>query len=331
MRIPDTDHRWRRHGAVVFLAMLACPVGAHSFAAPYTLPVPFWMYAYGATAALALSFIVAGLFTTVPHTVAAGGAGRTAACAPTLLPAAVVGTLRAAAVAPLALTLVCGFVGSASPYLNLNMTMFWIVFVLGFTYLTAFVGDLFAFCNPWHVLCGWLARHCPGGMGGRLRWPAWLGWYPAVMLYLAFIGIELFGHTTPFSLSVALLAYTMLTVAMAWLFGIDTWSRQGEFFGVILGLVGRMAPAAYEPAGGGRVAVRWRRPLSGLLEDNAAHSSLALIILFMLASTAYDGAHETLPWSRSGGRSIRSWSRRSKRTARSRMPSRRRYTISGSG
>ena len=29
---------------------------AHVFLAPYTLPVPFWMYLYGCAAALVLSF-----------------------------------------------------------------------------------------------------------------------------------------------------------------------------------------------------------------------------------------------------------------------------------
>ena len=33
-------------------------VHAHSFAQPYQLPMPYWMYIYGAMAALALSFVV---------------------------------------------------------------------------------------------------------------------------------------------------------------------------------------------------------------------------------------------------------------------------------
>ena len=32
--------------------------GAHSFGTVYNLPVPFWMYAYGATAALIVSFAI---------------------------------------------------------------------------------------------------------------------------------------------------------------------------------------------------------------------------------------------------------------------------------
>ena len=46
------------------LAMVTLPtqVAAHSFGRLYNLPVPFWMYAYGAAAALLLSFLVVGYF-----------------------------------------------------------------------------------------------------------------------------------------------------------------------------------------------------------------------------------------------------------------------------
>ena len=43
-------------------ALLATPVEAHSFGQPYQLPMPYWMYIYGAMAALALSFVVLAFF-----------------------------------------------------------------------------------------------------------------------------------------------------------------------------------------------------------------------------------------------------------------------------
>ena len=47
---------------------------AHSFGRLYNLPVPFWLYVYGASAALALSFVVVAYFVSVP---AAARAPRT--------------------------------------------------------------------------------------------------------------------------------------------------------------------------------------------------------------------------------------------------------------
>jgi hypothetical protein len=42
--------------------------------------------------------------------------------------------------------------------------------------------------------------------------------------------------------------------------------------------------------------VRARKPFIGLLETHADHVSLLLFVIFMLSSTAFDGAHMTLPW-----------------------------------
>jgi hypothetical protein len=39
---------------------LAPPALAHGLGRPYNLPVPFWLYAWGAAAALLVSFVVAG-------------------------------------------------------------------------------------------------------------------------------------------------------------------------------------------------------------------------------------------------------------------------------
>ena len=57
--------RFRRSIRVL---LLGAPVaaGAHSFAPPYTLPVPFSLYAFGAAAALVLSFVMVGVFASAP-------------------------------------------------------------------------------------------------------------------------------------------------------------------------------------------------------------------------------------------------------------------------
>ena len=54
----------------VFFASLGCVVPtaayAHSFATPYVLPVPFWMYVYGCVATLVVSFAVFTYFLSAP-------------------------------------------------------------------------------------------------------------------------------------------------------------------------------------------------------------------------------------------------------------------------
>jgi len=299
---------WARAALLLLLSVAAGSASAHAFAAPYTLPVPFWMYAYGAAAALVVSFVIVGVFASASGdgTAAQLSSGAAARQPMRLLPPALVTALRVVALLLLVLCSVSGLAGTANPFLNINMTVFWIFFALGLTYATALVGDVYAFANPWRSLCEILQRF---GLSfdGRLAYPPKLAYYPALLLYLLFIWMELFGHTTPLQLSVCLLGYTALTLVCAWLFGIEAWFRHGEFFAVFFRLVGLMAPVEYQPGEGRRVTFRLRLPLAGLLQRQTVDTSLVLFILFMLASTAFDGAHETQPWSQLFWRGLYPW------------------------
>lgn len=290
-------HRWRVLAAA--MPLLPGAAAAHSFTQPYTLPVPFAMYAWGAAIALVLSFVIVGLFASVPSLARLGHAegitpqGREQ-------PGRRWRLARASSLVLLLLCIASGLVGVQNPYANFNMTFFWIVFVLGVPYAVALVGDFYAVLNPWKVLV-----QCVGSLS-RLRfegvrpYPQRLGYYPALVLYMAFIWVELFGRFGPRGLSLALLTYTLVNLAGAWVFGQRSWFRHAEFFSVFLRLVGKMSPWArpWDPDESPSAVPRrrWRAPFSGLFEECADHPSLVLFILFMLSSTAFDGLHGTLPW-----------------------------------
>jgi hypothetical protein len=279
------------------VAALAIPdtATAHFFTQPYTLPVPFWMYAWGAAAALAFSFAIVGLFATAPHVLTSSERGQpeppaALGCGPRMLRVG-----RPVGVALLALCIVCGLIGTQSVYDNFNMTFFWIVVVLCIPYLIAFVGDFYSVINPWRTLISLLERLLGERMSGKVSYPSALGYWPAVVIYMVFIWFELFARLSPRGLSVTLAAYALVNVGGAWLFGTQHWFRHGEFLGVFFRLIGRLAPVAWACDDDG-VRLCLRKPLSGLLEEPADDSSLVVFILCMLASTAYDGLHETLPW-----------------------------------
>ncbi len=281
---------------VAGLALLwaATVASAHTFGAPYTLPVPFWMYAYGASAALVLSFVVVGLFAGVPLAPMAAGTSRGGTTFPRTFAA-----LRVAAVALLGLCIATGLLGTRNPFANFNMTFFWIVFVLGFAYGTALWGDVYRVVNPWRTLCEGLQRLWPAALRPVFaQYPAALGCYPALLLFMVFIWLELFGHTAPFSLSVVLLVYTVINLAGAKLWGVGAWFENGEFFSVFLRLIALGAPLAIQVPASGPATVGVRRPFAGLLETPAQHFSVVVFVLFMLSATAYDGMHESGPWSR---------------------------------
>jgi hypothetical protein len=252
------------------------------------------MYAFAVSATLAISFLMIGFFATeqnpkrVSRPLDIQG----------VVPRAVWTIFRGLSVFLLVLTILTGLFGVQNPFNNFSLTFFWIGFVLGFAYLTAVVGDVYAFINPWHVLCDMIERLRPMAFKGRVLYPAWLAYYPALALYMGFIWLELFGQTTPRTVGLILVGYTMLNFAAAALFGAEAWFRYGEFFAVFFRLLGKISPLAYAqvPASGSKITVRLRRPFIGLIEETADHQSILLFVLFMLSSTTFDGVHETLPW-----------------------------------
>ena len=285
--------------ALIVLACVPAVVQAHTFGRLYTLPVPLWLYAWGAASALVLSFVAAGYFMGWR-----AGTARSAAIplddSPVL---AALRRLRApqllqlASVAMLLLTIVTGFFGSRDPLRNFSMTAFWILFLLGVTYASVFAGNFYALLNPWRALVSAVSRFVPGFARGRVTYPAVLDAWPALALYVALIWFELAFHATPFSLAGVLAGYTLLNFAGVWLVGAAAWFHHCEMFSVFFRNVARLAPLDYrpgEPGARGSLVLRW--PGAGALQERPTHLASVVFVLAMLASTAYDGLRETQPW-----------------------------------
>jgi len=283
--------------AALILALSSGAADAHMTGVVYNLPIPFWMYGFAASAALALSFLIVGYFVTAKSVARNFREIELIVPDNTILRAVLAG-LRILSVCALLLTILAGVFGPANPFANFSVTFFWVVFVLGFTYLTALVGDAYALINPWRVICDWLARLNPPGWRSRVQYPRWLGFYPALTFYMAFIWIELFGQPRPRGLGEILLAYSVINVVGAGVFGRHSWFHYGELFAVFLRLIGKIAPFDYRINSASELPDRLhvRQPFIGLLAKPAEDLSHLLFVLFMLSSTAFDGVHDTRPW-----------------------------------
>ena len=285
------------------LALLAVCIGAtavradaHSFGVLYTLPMPVEMYLYGASAALVASFLIIGLFASPIGLGATRGtravADRVASVA---IPPAARTAARGVSVALLLLAVLTGLVGTPETYKNINMTLFWVIFFLGLTYLTPLVGNFYAWLNPWVTIVEALERLVPEAFLGKRSWAAALSYYPAFALYVGFIWLELFGHTTPRSLSIILAGYTLLNVVGAWLFGKASWFKYVEFFGYYSKLLSKLSAVSFDDSNG-KLKLRFHRPFKDLMDDYPKDLSQLLFILFMLSSTAFDGLRDTVVW-----------------------------------
>ncbi|MFP5307711.1 MAG: hypothetical protein ACLGI7_18065, partial [Gammaproteobacteria bacterium] len=193
----------------------------------------------------------------------------------------------------LLLSIVSGTVGTGNSYSNFNLTFFWIVILLGYTYCTALFGNSYDALNPWRAIADFIELYAPKAFAGRRAYPPWLGYTPALLLYMALVWMELFGETTPRSLSLMLIVYGGISLIGAWWWGSAAWFQYGDLFGVFFRVIGKIAPLEWSGKG-----VRLRQPFIGLLDEPCTHLSLVLFILFMLSSTAFDGLHETELWVR---------------------------------
>lgn len=269
--------------------ILPVSAAAHGFGRLYNLPVPFWLYGWGAASALLLSFLLVGFFAASPTVAAQADSRDISNTGWVRVLRRALPSLKALSVALLLLCIATALVGNRDPFRNFSMTFFWVVFLLGFSYLTALLGNFYAALNPWRVLTDALGRHAQG----RVQYPPWLGDWPALALYLGFIWFELFGLGRPVPLGQMLLAYTALNFAGVWLMGSAAWFRHCELFSVFLRLVALLSPFDYRREAS---ALHWRAPLAGLVQQRPESISTVVFALAMLATTAFDGLRATQWW-----------------------------------
>jgi len=278
-------------GAAACMPALA---DAHAWSVPYYLPVPLWLYAYAATGALIISFMVLAF---APGHGAPRAAPHPGLCGKGLrIPAWLLHAGQIAGMAFLALLIVAGLAGTPNPFLNLGMPGFWIWFYLGSMYASAAVGGIYAFTNPFAGVLRIAARYFPGLETGRYRYPRRLAAYPALCVYAALIALELFGAGRPRDVGLFLIGYTVYAIAGAFCFGPKRWLRHCDAFGMLCGLCARLSPFHWRLSPGGQVIVGLRNPIAGLARSRPSHTSVVAFLAFMVASTAYDGLRDTAAW-----------------------------------
>lgn len=283
---------------------LVCTLGAwpavsvaHSFSTPYVPPIPYWMYSYGCAATLIVTFALVAIYMNPPAAAVTRSTPRIVGVNARFILAWTLVALKIGALTTLLATIAGGFAGSEMSMGGVTLPLFWVVFLLGWTYTTALIGDLYPFVNPWLTLTRALEYLGVPMSNVRCRYPPSLGCWPAFVTYLGLIWVELFVADTATELSSALLVYTVVSLIGVGVFGKQIWFEQADFFAVFFRIIGKMAPLAYTHDKDNRlVAVEARLPFSGLASEPARHVSLLLFVLFMLSSTIYDGIHDTQFW-----------------------------------
>jgi hypothetical protein len=249
---------------------------------------------------VALSFVVFALF--VRRTAAARPPAQLDLLAspvgPLLSHRAVIFALRLGASALFVVVVLAGLFGDQNAYRNIAPTLVWIIFWVGFAFVAAFAGDLWALVNPWRTVfdaAQWLRRSLDGNStrGVVYAYPEALGVWPACLLLLAFSWTELVypNAASPLHISVLALAYSALTWTGMTMFGRDCWLKHGEVFSLVFSTFARFAPIHWS---GGRLLLR---PFgAGLIEGPPVSVSMIAFVLLLLACVLYDGLIGTGEW-----------------------------------
>lgn len=217
---------------------------SHGFGERYDLPIPLVYFIVGAAAAVAISFLVIGWF--LRQSRREFEYPRIDLYRTNVFRIALqfVSTLLGVfAVLLLVLTVVSGLFGTANVLHNFAPTFVWIIWWVGFGYVVAIFGNVWAFANPWQVVFVWGERLLGRQRGSMFSWPdKWDAW-PALLMFVIFAWVEnVYGSgSRPLNLSILILLYTTYTWLGMFLFGRHTWLKRGDPLAIIFALFARFS------------------------------------------------------------------------------------------
>ena len=281
---------------IVALPLLSGDVRAHALAQRYDLPLPLGFFLVTAGAAVAVSFVILAIFWRHDSERREGAESLSLKAA---IPSVIVACCQTFGASILALIVYAGLFGNQSTFKNIAPVAVWVVWWVGFSFLCAFVGNVWGLINPWaavFALAERLARPWAKELSLRLPYPRWLGAWPACALFLLFAWVELVapGRDVPRNIAIAITIYSVMTWAGFVAFGREVWLRQAEVFSVLFDLLGRFAPLQFSRDS------RWYcslRPFAaGLLTRTPLEPSMTAFALLMLGTVTVDGFMETPPW-----------------------------------
>ncbi len=270
---------------------------AHALVARKDLPVPTWLFAWGASIVLIVSFFALSVGWRTPRfererwRPLEAGLSRALLGAPAQIACGLIGVFL------LCLAIYAGLRGTEAPDRNFALTFLYVTAWLGFPLFSVFLGDVFRPFNPWRAVgrvTGGAFTAMAGQRPSHLHYPEALGRWPAAFGLLAVVWLEIiYGASggvavglAPHAAAVGALVYSGYTLAMMAVFGTEQWCRTGEVFSVYFGMFGRLGCFGVED---GRLGVR--RPFSAATTWATVPGSAAVVIA-SIASTSFDGAQE---------------------------------------
>jgi hypothetical protein len=270
---------------------------AHALVAREDLPVPAWLFAWGASIVLIVSFFALAAGWRRPRFEGTYWRPLGARLSRTLTSLPVQVICGAIGVFLLGVAIYSGLRGTEAPDRNFALTFLFVTTWLGIPFFSAILGDIFRPFNPWRAVgrvAGAGFRAVAGQRPAHLRYPEALGRWPAAIGLLAVVWLEVvYGSSggvavglDPHTAAVAVLSYSAYTFAMMAVFGVEEWCDRGEVFSVYFGMFSQLGCFGVRD---GRLGLRM--PLSAATHWATVPGSAAVVIA-SIATTSFDGAQE---------------------------------------
>lgn len=303
---------------------------AHGFGQRYDLPLPLSLWIVGAACTIGLSFLIISIAVRANTSVGAHRQRnllRWRICND-VTSRAIGFAAQLVAVAALVLIVTAGIFGDQTPTRNLAPTAIWIAWWVGFSYLSAFVGNVWPVVNPWSAIFDWCERILFKDRARRtshVHWPESVGVWPGIVLFMVFAWLELVweGRSIPRELAWLAIAFSVLTWTGMYIFGRSTWLAHADPFALAFGVLSKFAPTSirhgirgtgegnvssargevldrersHGTAGSQRILIL-RPPGAGLIDNESVSPSLCVFVLVMLSTVTFDGIMATPVWQR---------------------------------
>ena len=262
------------------------PALAHGIVGRADLPIPVWLFSWTAAIVLVVSFVALSSLWATPRLQQEHRRrlGR--------MPAVLRWLAGLVGVGLFGLVLYSGFAGAQVPNANFSVSFVYVVFWVGFPLVSALFGDVFSAFSPWRACARAVGGACRALAPGRrfeplLSYPPWLGVWPAVAGLFGFGWLELVyvapNRDSPSLIAALSLGYFLAMLVGMLLFGIDTWTEQGDAFAVDFNLFSRLSTLVAEDG-----VLYGRRPLSGLPDLPLRRGTVALLCT-IIGTTTFDG------------------------------------------
>jgi hypothetical protein len=281
--------RLRRWLAGLCVLGLVLPAGAqaHGIVGRADLPIPIWLFSWTAAIVLVVSFVALSSLWRTPQL-------QQERPRKLVRPWPVVEWVAGVAgVGLFALVLYSGFAGAQVGSANFSVTFVYVIFWVGLPVASVLFGDVFRALNPWRSCARVLAAGIrvvrrDAAPSPVLRYPEWLGMWPAVAGIVGFAWLELVYplalRDKPSTIAAVSLGYFVAMLVGMGLFGVQEWGDRADGFGVYFGLLAKLSPIGRDEDG----VLYLRRPLSGVTNLTVGPGTVAFICT-LIGTTTFDG------------------------------------------